>query len=126
MKTINIILKAILALPLIVFGLNKLLPNPFIEMPPPEGEVAQLYMQAFFTSYLAKTVAALEVVGALLLFNKKTEKLGLVLLFPISLNILLFHLFHDLAGIAPGLVVFALNSYLLVKSNVYQQLIPAN
>ena len=113
MKYTNLILKIALALPLFIFGLNKLLPEPFINMPPPQDEVAQIYMTALFTSYLAKTVAIIEVIGALLLFGKRTELLGLLLLLPITVNAFAFHLFHDIQGILPALVVFVINVIML-------------
>jgi len=114
MKYTSLILKIILALPLLIFGLNKLFPEPFINMPPPQGEIAQLYMTALFSSYLAKTVAIIEVIGAILLFSKRTELLGLLLLLPITVNAFAFHLFHDLQGILPALIVFLLNVTLLI------------
>ena len=122
MKYLPIVLKVLLALPLLIFGLNKLLPSPFIQMPPPAGAEAQLYMSALFGTYLAKSVALVEVVAAILLFVKKWENIALVILFPISLNILLFHLFHDLAGTLPGAIIFLINTYFLVKNDVYGKL----
>ncbi|MFK5879931.1 MAG: hypothetical protein QM478_10600 [Flavobacteriaceae bacterium] len=116
MKYTNLILKIILALPLLIFGLNKIFPEPFINMPPPQGEIAQIYMTALFSSYLAKTVAIIEVLGAILIFSKRTELLSLLLLLPITVNAFSFHLFHDLQGIIPALVVFAINIILLVKN----------
>ncbi len=122
MKYLPTILKVLMALPMLVFGLNKLLPTPFIQMPPPAGETAQLYMQALFGTYLAKSVALIEVIGAILIFLRKLENIGLVLLFPISLNIVLFHLFHDLVGLIPGLLVFVINVILLYRNDVYGKL----
>ena len=113
MKYIPIIAKVLLAIPLLVFGVNKLLPTAFLEAAAPEGAVAQLYLQAFFASYLAKTVALIEVVVGVLLFVKRFELVALLLLAPVSLNILFFHLFHEIEGTPPGLVIFVLNIYLL-------------
>ena len=122
MKYLSLILKIVLALPLLIFGLNKLMPAPFIQMPPPAGAEAQLYMQALFGAYLAKAVGLVELIAALLLFVKKWENIALVILFPISLNILLYHLFHDIAGTLPGAVIFILNTYFLVKNDVFKKL----
>lgn len=123
MKYLPIIIKILMALPLLVFGLNKLLPTPFIQTPPPEGEIAQMYMQAFFASYLVKTVALVEVIGAILLFLKRTENLALLILFPVSLNILLFHLFHDVGGLFPGAIILLGNTYLLYHNRILQKLL---
>lgn len=116
MKYTKLILKIVLALPLLIFGLNKLFPEPFINMPPPQGEIAQLYMAALFSSYLAKAVAIIEIIGSVLLFSKRTELLSLLLLLPITVNAFAFHLFHDLGGILPALIVFILNITLLIMN----------
>jgi hypothetical protein len=105
--------KVLLTLPLLVFGLNKLVPEPFLSAPPPSGESAQLYMQAFFGTYLDKTVALFEVVGAILVWIKKTEVIGLLILLPILFNINMFHLFHDLDGVLIGAVIMVADLFLL-------------
>ncbi|MEM9324777.1 MAG: DoxX family membrane protein [Bacteroidota bacterium] len=121
MKYLPMIARVLLALPMLIFGLNKLLPSPFLEMPPPAGEVAQMYMQGMFASYLAKLVALVEVSAAILLFVPRYERLALMMLFPVTLNIVLFHLFHDPAGTLPGLVTFFLNVILLLRAKALQK-----
>jgi len=113
MNVANNVAKVLLTLPLIIFGLNKLVPEPFISSPPPAGETAQLYMEAFFGTYLGKAVAFFEVAGSILVWVKKTELLGLIVLFPIILNINLFHLFHAIDGILIGAVIMVAEIYML-------------
>ena len=50
-------------------------------------------------------VAALQIVGGLLLLVNRFVPLALVLLGPVIVNILLYHLFLNPAGIAPAIVV---------------------
>lgn len=81
----------LLGLIFFVFGLNGFLN--FIPVPPmPEGP-AQL-MGAFVQSgYMLPTIKATEVVGGLLLLSGFFVPLALVVLAPITINILLFHIF---------------------------------
>ncbi len=83
----------LLGLIFIVFGLNFFLG--FIPMPagPPEGSPPALFMGALYpTGYLA-FIKVLEVLGGVLVAVPKTRALGLLILAPIIVNILAFHVF---------------------------------
>jgi len=88
--------KWLLALMMIVFGANKFIG--FIVMPPPQGELAQKFMGAMFTTYLFKVVALTQIIGGVLLLIPKTAFIGLLMMFPVIVNIIGFHLFHDMPG----------------------------
>src|SRR5207249_7835817 len=95
-----------------VFGLNgflNFLPQP--EKPMPEGAVA--FVTAMMkTRYLYQMVAGTQLlVGVLLLLNRLVP-LALVLIMPILVNIIAFHIFLAPAGIAPGAFLMALELYL--------------
>lgn len=94
----------LLALSFIVFGLNKFLL--FLPVQPPEGAIAQAFLGAMFTSYLAALVGAVEVTAGLLLLIKRTSFVGLLLLVPVVVNIALFHIAHDFVG--NGIWLFSL------------------
>lgn len=96
MKNIEFILKGLVAILMIVFGLNKLLG--FLETPPPEGLEAQVFLGAMFTSYLGKLVAVFEVAGGILLLIPRTSFIALLILAPVVLNIAVFHFAHDFVG----------------------------
>jgi uncharacterized membrane protein YphA (DoxX/SURF4 family) len=120
-STFTKILRIILALGLIVFGLNKFIGfMPMPEMPENAGEFMSS-LQA--TGYVLPIVGALEVIiGLLLLFNKAVP-FALLLLAPISVNIILFHLFLDLPAIAGALVIAIINVILIYKHwKVYKPL----
>ncbi|MBG26030.1 MULTISPECIES: DoxX family membrane protein [Croceibacter] len=112
-STFTKIVRYLLALMLLVFGLNKflkLLPMP--ELPP---NAAEFMTELAATGYVLPVVGAIEIfIGILLLINKWTP-FALVLLAPISVNILLFHLFLDLPGIGGALIVAILNGILIYK-----------
>ncbi|MFT5238777.1 MAG: putative oxidoreductase, partial [Flavobacteriaceae bacterium] len=87
------ILRIILSLGLIIFGLNKF----FGFMPIPElPEDASSFMFSLEASgYVLQIVGFLEIVIGLMLLINKAVPFALLLLAPISANILLFHLFLD-------------------------------
>ena len=107
------IVRILLALILIAFGVNKL--YSFIPLPKPTAEAASFLSSLADTGYVITVVAIAEIfIGMLLLFKKWVPFL-LLLLVPLSLNILLFHLFLDVPSIGTALLVVALNGILLYK-----------
>lgn len=81
---------------LIIFGLNKFLG--FIPVEPPVDETAKMFLTTMFSSYLVTVVGAIEIIAGILFFFKRTVFLGIVILLPVMVNIVLFHLAHDLPG----------------------------
>lgn len=111
-KILPLVLKIILALPMVVFGANKLFG--FMPMPEPANAEVAAVMAAIGGSYLGTLLGLTEIIGGILLFVK--ERLGLLVLLPVTLNIVVFHLVHDPAGSAVGVIVFAINVYLIFKN----------
>jgi hypothetical protein len=67
------------------------------------------------TGYVLYVVASLELlIGGLLLF-KKWVPFALVLLAPIVVNILLFHLFLDVSGMFVAVLMLAITGVLIYK-----------
>ena len=112
MKTINLISRILFGLLLLIFGLNNFLHF----MPYPEmSQEAGIFLGALAsTGYIFPIVGAVEVIVGLLLISNKFTSLALVLIFPVILNALLFHLFLDLPGIAASLIAFVLNVFLFI------------
>lgn len=98
---------------LVVFGSNKFLH--FIPMPPPTGSAADFMNSLGATGYIFPVVGILEVLIGAMLLLKKWGAFALILLAPISINILLFHLFLDIPGLGAALVVALLNGILIYK-----------
>lgn len=109
------IVRLLLGLLLVLFGLNKLLPTPFIPLPQLPVKAADFMSSLVATGYVLKTVGTLEILIGGLLLAKKWVAFALIALVPISLNILLFHLFLDASGIAGALLVATLNVILIYK-----------
>ena len=108
---LSTIFRILLALILLVFGLNKFIG--FLQMPP-MGDGATEFLGALDkTGYMFPIIGLVEIVAGLFLLLNKWTKFALVLLVPISINIILFHLTFNLEGIAPGALVFVLNFLLI-------------
>ncbi len=107
------IVRMLLGLVLIVFGANKFLH--FIPAEPLTGAAGEFMNSLGATGYIFPVVGIFEVIiGGLLLF-KKWVAFALILLAPISINILLFHLFLDIPGLGVALLVVVFNAILIYK-----------
>lgn len=109
------IVRIFLGLVLVVFGANKFLH--FIPMDTPDLNTAagQFMNSLGATGYIFPVVGVLEVIIGALLLLKKWIAFALILLAPISINILLFHLFLDIPGLSIALLILVFNSILIFK-----------
>lgn len=107
------IVRILLGVILLVFGLNKF--HPFIPLPQPPEAAANFMESLVQTGYVLYVVAIFEVFIGFMLLIKKWVAFVILLLVPISLNILLFHLFLDIPAIATAIVVVVLNGILIYK-----------
>jgi len=100
MKYIVTISRIILGLIFLVFGLNGFVH--FIPSPQYPG-VAGQFIGAIFSSHFYIVVFLTQIVGGLILLANRYVPLGLLLLGPVIVNILSFHIF-----MAPGQIPLAL------------------
>ena len=105
MKTTLLIARNLLGLIFLVFGLNGFFN--FIPMPPPSGLAGQ-FMGALFMSHYLVPIFALQVAGGALLLANRFVPLALMLLAPLVVNILLFHVFMAPAGLPLAIITAAL------------------
>lgn len=116
----TLLVRIVLGIILVVFGSNNFLH--FIPLPPPTGSAADFMNSLGATGYIFPVVGMLEVVIGAMLLMKKWVAFALILLAPISINILLFHLFLDIPGVSIALVVAILNGIMIYKH--WKQYIP--
>ena len=114
-EKIPMIAGGLLGLVFIVFGLNFFLK--FIPIPPmEEGSAPAVLMGTMYaTGYLA-FVKVLEIIGGILVAIPRTRNVGLLVLGPIVVNILAFHVFQASgAGLfdPPVILVSLLSAFLL-------------
>jgi uncharacterized membrane protein YphA (DoxX/SURF4 family) len=107
------IARIVLGIMLLVFGANKFLH--FIPMEAPTGTAGEFMNSLGATGYIFPVVGILEVIIGAMLLLKKWVAFALILLAPISINILLFHLFLDIPGLSFALLIVVINSILIYK-----------
>ncbi len=105
--------RIILATILIIFGSNKFLH--FMPMFQANIRAEHFFNGMINSGYLFPTLGVLEMLVGILLIARKAVPFALIVLAPISINIILFHIFLFPQGIGPGLIVFILNVYLVKK-----------
>jgi len=102
MKIAALIARILLALMFLIFGFNGFLH--FIPSPPPPPGLAAQFAGALYMSHYLVAVFLVQIVGGALLLVRRYVPLALILLGPIVVNILLFHLLLSPAGAAPGVL----------------------
>ena len=107
------VLRIILGLFVLVFGLNKF----FQFLPAPEGmsEDAGAYFAALTSTKTMTLVAIVEIAAGLALVFNKFGALMSVILMSVSINAVLFHAMLDTANIGPALGLLVLNIIALVS-----------
>ncbi len=103
MKIVTLIARILLGLIFVVFGLNGFLN--FLSMGPMPTGLAGQFIGALFVSHYLWVVAALQIAGGALLLVNRFVPLGLVLLGPIIVNIICYHVFLNPSGAILAAVV---------------------
>ena len=104
------VVRYLLGLMLFVLGLNGFLN--FIPQPPPPGD-GGTFLGALVSGGVLPIVKAFEVIVGVLLLAGRFVPLALVMLVPITINIVLYHLRFDPAGGVGAYVVAVLHVVLL-------------
>ena len=107
-RTVQIIFGLILVL----FGLNIF----FQFMPGPQfNEAGTAYLGALFsTGFIFPVMGIVFLASGIMYVVGKFSAFASVLLFPFSINIMLFHLIIDVTGILVGFTIFVLNVYFIL------------
>jgi uncharacterized membrane protein YphA (DoxX/SURF4 family) len=103
MKIAALISRILVGLVFTVFGLNGFLN--FIPQPPlPAGPAGQ-FITALFVSHYLYVIAAVQVISGVLLLINRYVPLAIVLLGPMLVNILAYHLLMNTLGLSVAAVV---------------------
>jgi putative oxidoreductase len=106
MRILTLVARILLGLIFVVFGLNGFLN--FLSMGPMPSGLAGQFIGALVQSHYFWVIGALQVAGGALLLVNRFVPLGLVLLGPVIVNIILYHVFLNPSGIALAIVVVIL------------------
>lgn len=121
-KKAVLVLRILLGLGLVLFGLNKF----FKFMPIPEGppDGAAFMAQLNESGYIMTIAGVVYLAAGISFLTNKFVPLLAIVLFPIMLNAFLYHARFDPAGIAGAAVFTALNVLLIVAYKpAYNQLL---
>jgi uncharacterized membrane protein YphA (DoxX/SURF4 family) len=109
MRTAVLVARIVLGLVFVVFGLNGFLR--FLPQPPPPQPAMAFFGALAATGYMLPLIFAAQVIGGALLLLGMVP-LGLVILAPVIVNIVAFHVFLAPDGLPIAVVVAALALFL--------------
>lgn len=83
-----------------------------VKQPATMPDAVMTYNKGIAVAHLLTIVKAIELICGLLLLIGRFVPLALILIFPISVNIVIFHAFADPANIGGGLILLVFNLFL--------------
>ena len=111
MKIAILICRILSGLIFTVFGLNQFLH--FIPMEAPTGDAGVFFTGMVKSVYLIPTMGFFMTASGIALLVNRFVLVALVILFPLILNILLFHIFLEPNGLAMAIALMAMNLFLV-------------
>ncbi len=112
MHALTVIARILLGAIFLVHGLNVFFG--FFPMPPLEGAGGAFMSALIQSGYFLPALATMEIVSGFLLLVARYVPLALILLAPLTLNILAFHVFLAPAGLVFAIVLVGLNVFLAI------------
>lgn len=113
-QRVMLILCILFALMMLNSGLNKLFQ--YLPMPEMSDELMQVFGAFMTIKWVMPLVATIEIVGGILMAIPKTRALGAIVIFPVMVGIMVHHLVLDIPGIGMGLVLFAINVWVIYEN----------
>ena len=111
MNKLVVVARILLGLPFLVFGLNHFLG--FLDEPEHNAAATGFLTALGETGYMWPLIKFFEILCGVLLITGRFVPLALVLLAPLMVNILAFHVFLEPEGIPMALVLLALQLFLV-------------
>jgi len=102
------------ALVMVNSGLNKFFN--YMPAPAPSEEQMKIFGALMTLKWIIPLVAIVEIVGGILLAVPKTRALGALIILPVTVGIVLHHLTFDVATIGIGLVLLAINVWVIIEN----------
>jgi uncharacterized membrane protein YphA (DoxX/SURF4 family) len=104
--------RVLLGLIFVVFGLHGFFNFSFIPAPEMNEAAGSLMGALVGTGYFMVVVKLVELTSGLMILTGRFLPLGLILLAPVSVNILLFHSFLDPAGVGMAIFIVVMQLFL--------------
>lgn len=114
-STFTKILSFLLALILLLHGLNIFIHLDFLPLPEIPDHANDFMNSLSATGYVLQALGVLEIFIALLLISRKWVPFALLLSAPISINVLLFHVFLNMSHILIAIIIVGINIVLIYK-----------
>ena len=104
MKIAFVICRILLGLGFVIFGANIMFP--FLPQPAPvPGSLVEQFMTVMVPTHFMALIGFFQLIGGLCVLSGRMAPLGVVILAPILINILAFHVYLTAGeGLVPGLV----------------------
>ena len=112
MKIAVLIARILLGLIFVVFGINFFHPLFHMAQPPMTAQATAFSGGLYGSGYFFQYMKVIEIVSGLFLLINRYTALFILALFPISLNIFLFHTILAPAGMPVGTAIIVLNLFL--------------
>ena len=113
--------RVLLGLIFLVFGLNGFLH--FIPMPPLTGKAGEFLFGLIKAPYIFPLISSMQIISGVLLLSGSLVPIALLLLFPIALNIFLFHLTLSPSGLGmAGFIIAAIILLVIYYWPVYKSI----
>ncbi|HLZ90713.1 MAG TPA: hypothetical protein VKQ28_03275 [Candidatus Acidoferrum sp.] len=116
MKIASLVARLLLGLIFLVFGLNGFLR--FLPMPLPTGLALQ-FLTVIIASHYWVVIFAVQVLGGLLLLINRFVPLALLILGPVIVNIVVFHLLMAPVGLPLAILVVVLWTIVAIRNKQY-------
>ena len=121
MEKIQLISRILLGAVFVVFGLNGFFH--FIQLPPLPDQASAFMGGLAKAGYFFPFLKICEIVAGVLLLTGAMVPFALILLAPIVINILLFHVFLAPGGLIMAIIIAALEIYLAFFSPKYSPIV---
>lgn len=116
MKIASLVARLLLGLIFLVFGLNGF--RHFLPMPLPTGLALQ-FLTVIIASHYWVVIFAVQVLGGLLLLINRFVPLALLILGPVIVNIVVFHLLMAPVGLPLAILVVVLWTIVAIRNKQY-------
>jgi uncharacterized membrane protein YphA (DoxX/SURF4 family) len=124
MKKVNLIVRILFGAAFMAFGMNFFFH--YLPMPPMQGAPLDFMMGVSKASYFMPLLGATQALCGLLILIDKWQALATIMIFPVVLHIVLFHVSIEPKGLPTALVFLAMNLILAnANKDKYKALLKA-